>query len=313
LCWRHRSRRPAEAVLVSKRPVPGGIRPTASAMFAGPSRPRWSRRGRGRARAAPCGSYPIHLRRTTRSMCRMGGCLPTRGASTSAFRADHVGLPPAAAGAPRRSRADFVGRSFCPRKVTTTRCRPGALQPRNVDSDELLFYVGGNYEARKGSGIRPRLAVAAPLAARTAASPAPSRLAGCRLLRRRPRHRSTLPPLGNGRGRGGLRGPELRLLWARRLSSALVRGTGSRVPHGADLSPSWCARYPQRPRGADVADEVDRGPYEGHPTAECRRAAPVGAWASSEGSRIALPRLRRTREPGQDQPLQARGQPSDGP
>jgi homogentisate 1,2-dioxygenase len=25
----------------------------------------------------------------------------------------------------------------------------------NVDSDEVMFYCGGDYEARKGSGIRP--------------------------------------------------------------------------------------------------------------------------------------------------------------
>jgi len=30
---------------------------------------------------------------------------------------------------------------------------PGAVLPTNVDSDEIMFYVDGDYEARKGSGI----------------------------------------------------------------------------------------------------------------------------------------------------------------
>ncbi len=49
---------------------------------------------------------------------------------------------------------NFVVCSFCPRKVDY---HPDAIpvpyNHANVDSDELMFYVGGNYEARKGSGI----------------------------------------------------------------------------------------------------------------------------------------------------------------
>ena len=49
---------------------------------------------------------------------------------------------------------NFVVCSFCPRKVDY---HPLAIavpyNHANVDSDELMFYVGGNYEARKGSGI----------------------------------------------------------------------------------------------------------------------------------------------------------------
>ena len=44
--------------------------------------------------------------------------------------------------------------SFVPRKVDY---HPDAIpvpyHHHNVDSDELLFYTGGNYEARRGSGI----------------------------------------------------------------------------------------------------------------------------------------------------------------
>ncbi|PPK61733.1 homogentisate 1,2-dioxygenase [Actinokineospora auranticolor] len=49
---------------------------------------------------------------------------------------------------------NFVVCSFMPRKVDY---HPDAIpvpyNHANVDSDELMFYVGGNYEARKGSGI----------------------------------------------------------------------------------------------------------------------------------------------------------------
>ncbi|MGH3738216.1 MAG: homogentisate 1,2-dioxygenase [Micromonosporaceae bacterium] len=49
---------------------------------------------------------------------------------------------------------NFVICSFVPRKVDY---HPDAIpvpyNHHNVDSDEMLFYTGGNYEARKGSGI----------------------------------------------------------------------------------------------------------------------------------------------------------------
>jgi len=49
---------------------------------------------------------------------------------------------------------NFVVCSFCPRKVDYhPQAIPVPYNHANVDSDELMFYVGGNYEARKGSGI----------------------------------------------------------------------------------------------------------------------------------------------------------------
>ena len=49
---------------------------------------------------------------------------------------------------------NFVVCSFCPRKVDYHPLSiPVPYNHANVDSDELLFYVGGDYEARKGSGI----------------------------------------------------------------------------------------------------------------------------------------------------------------
>lgn len=49
---------------------------------------------------------------------------------------------------------NFVVCSFCPRKVDYHEDSiPVPYNHANVDSDELMFYVRGNYEARKGSGI----------------------------------------------------------------------------------------------------------------------------------------------------------------
>ncbi|MQA25379.1 MAG: homogentisate 1,2-dioxygenase [Micromonosporaceae bacterium] len=49
---------------------------------------------------------------------------------------------------------NFVICSFVPRKVDyRENAIPVPYNHHNVDSDEVLFYTGGNYEARKGSGI----------------------------------------------------------------------------------------------------------------------------------------------------------------
>jgi len=49
---------------------------------------------------------------------------------------------------------NFVICSFVPRKVDYHPLAiPVPYNHANVDSDEVLFYTGGNYEARKGSGI----------------------------------------------------------------------------------------------------------------------------------------------------------------
>jgi homogentisate 1,2-dioxygenase len=49
---------------------------------------------------------------------------------------------------------NFVICSFCPRKVDYHPLSvPIPYNHANVDSDEMLFYVGGDYSARKGTGI----------------------------------------------------------------------------------------------------------------------------------------------------------------
>jgi len=50
--------------------------------------------------------------------------------------------------------SNFVVCNFCPRKVDYhPDSIPVPYYHSNVDSDEVMFYVGGDYEARKGSGI----------------------------------------------------------------------------------------------------------------------------------------------------------------
>ncbi len=50
--------------------------------------------------------------------------------------------------------AGFVICNFVPRKVDYHPLSiPVPYYHSNVDSDEVMFYCGGNYEARKGSGI----------------------------------------------------------------------------------------------------------------------------------------------------------------
>jgi homogentisate 1,2-dioxygenase len=49
---------------------------------------------------------------------------------------------------------NFVICSFVPRKVDYHPLAiPVPYNHHNVDSDEVMFYAGGNYEARRGSGI----------------------------------------------------------------------------------------------------------------------------------------------------------------
>ena len=49
---------------------------------------------------------------------------------------------------------NFVICSFCPRKLDYhPQSVPIPYNHANVDSDEMIFYVGGDYSARRGSGI----------------------------------------------------------------------------------------------------------------------------------------------------------------
>ena len=80
------------------------------------------------------------------------GCLYPWAFSIHDFEPIRPGAP-AAAGAPDLRGPNFVICSFVPRKVDYPQAIPGPLQPPQRGLDGVLFYTGGNYEARRGSGI----------------------------------------------------------------------------------------------------------------------------------------------------------------
>ena len=100
---------------------------------------------------------------------------------------------------------NFVVCNFVPRKVDYHPLSiPVPYYHANVDSDEIMFYVDGDYEARKGSGIGKGSGVGAPRRpfARSTARRGRS-VAGQALLRRAGRHGGHVPAAGARRGRPG--------------------------------------------------------------------------------------------------------------
>ena len=108
---------------------------------------------------------------------------------------------------------NFVICNFLPRKVDYHDLAiPVPYYHSNVDSDEVMFYVGGDYEARKGSGINIGSISLHP--GGHAHGPQPSAIEaslGVRLLRRVGRHGRHLRPARARGGRAGRRGPGVRL------------------------------------------------------------------------------------------------------
>ena len=136
----------------------------------GPTEPLLGRGRRRRgARQAPRRRPGGHRHRftctrSTRSTSSAGtaACTRTRSTSPTSSRS------PAACTSRRRctrcSRAhNFVICNFVPRKVDYHPLSiPVPYYHSNVDCDEVMFYCGGDYEARKGSGIGKGSIIAAP-------------------------------------------------------------------------------------------------------------------------------------------------------
>ena len=108
---------------------------------------------------------------------------------------------------------NFVVCNFLPRKVDYHELSiPVPYYHSNVDSDEVMFYVGGDYEARKGSGIGLGSISLHP--GGYAHGPQPSAIEaslGRRLLRGVGGHGRHVRPARPRRGRAGGRGPGVRL------------------------------------------------------------------------------------------------------
>ncbi len=119
---------------------------------------------------------------------------------------------------------NFVICNFVPRKVDYHPLAvPVPYYHSNVDSDEVMFYVDGDYEARKGSGIgtgsislHPGGPLARPPAGRGRGLP------GCGVLRRAGRHGRHLPAAVARRGRHGGRRRPVRLVLVRARSVCMT-------------------------------------------------------------------------------------------
>ena len=135
------------------------------------------------------------------------------------LRADHRAGPPAAAGRTRCSRAaNFVVCNFVPRKVDYHPLAiPVPYYHSNVDSDEVMFYVGGDYEARKGSGIGLGSISLHPGGYAHGPQPgAASAASGAEFFDELAVMVDTFRPLELGEGGARLRGPGVRLDLGRR-------------------------------------------------------------------------------------------------
>ena len=96
--------------------------------------------------------------------------------------------------------ANFVICNFCPRKVDYhEQSIPVPYYHSNVDSDKVMFYVGGDYEARKGSGLTSVRSRSTPAAAPTVQPSAIEASIGVDPSRARC-HGRHLPPARAGEG-----------------------------------------------------------------------------------------------------------------
>ena len=100
---------------------------------------------------------------------------------------------------------NFVVCNFVPRKVDYHPLSiPVPYYHSNVDSDEIMFYVDGDYEARKGSGIgKGSITVHPGGHAHGPQTGATEKSIGDRVLRRARRHGRHVPAARAGRGRSG--------------------------------------------------------------------------------------------------------------
>ena len=189
----------------------------------------------------------------------------------------------------RSSRAaNFVICNFVPRKVDYHPLSiPVPYYHSNVDSDEVMFYVDGDYEARKGSGIGKGSISLHPGGHAHGPQPgAYERLDRRGVLRRARRHGRHLPAARARRGRARRRRRPLRLVLGRRAHRALSL---TRHPRDTTRSPSGRPSRtaggvsPGGSRGARPRDRCGRsvGRRGRHACGDSRGSAPGNAAGTS--------------------------------
>ena len=252
---RHRGQqphRPAQAVPVEVRAAararavlrarPARARPSRCSPRAPTSRSTSSTAAPG-----PAGwPAPSTSSRSTRSTSSAGTAASTPTPSTSPTTSRSPAGSTSRRRCTRSSRAhNFVICNFVPRKVDYHPLAvPVPYYHSNVDSDEIMFYVDGDYEARKGSGIGKGSISVHP----GGHSPRPAARRGRavarrRVLRRARRHGRHLPPAGPRRGRHRGRRREVRLdvvgTGAVRMTAPLRRAVRRRGPVPARRRRRW--------------------------------------------------------------------------
>ena len=240
-------------------------RPTASATCrrrraaAGRGRRRTRRRrDRGvhqapRRRARAASSARSYAARSTRSTSSAGTAASTRTSSTSRdFEpiTGRVHQPP-----PVHQVFEgwnFVICNFVPRKVDYHPLSiPVPYYHSNVDSDEIMFYVDGDYEARKGSGIGKGSISRAPRRARArSAAGRDEGSIGVELLRRARGHGRHVPAAGARRGRPRGRRRQVRPQLAPRRRHPAPAAPAEPLAHGSTsrLTSRTCLVVAVRPK-----------------------------------------------------------------
>ncbi len=161
-CARTQSRRTVHIVPPKRYLSSSGSSSSTRRLRARPARPHRAVDRRGtdvevlvKHRAGERSSAPAWCTPTTRSTSSAGTVACTRTPSTSPTTSPSPDACTSRRRRTRRSRATTSSSAnFVPRKVDYHPLSiPVPYYHSNVDSDEIMFYCGGDYEARKGSGI----------------------------------------------------------------------------------------------------------------------------------------------------------------
>ena len=131
----------------------------------------WAQRQRRHRRHGPHRALPPAGRR------RLGRLPLSLRLQCLGLRADHRSDPSATTGPPGLRGLELRHLQLRAAQGRLPPARdPGALLPPNVDSDEVMFYVDGDHEARKGPASPRARSHRTPAGTRTGPSPVPPRI-----------------------------------------------------------------------------------------------------------------------------------------